>query len=85
MYIDRAVECSSLKKAIINLYSSYLPKGTHPFVYLSLEINPNNVDVNVWTLHIKKFFNIIYNLYKFKFINLFKFFYGNYYIIGSSN
>ncbi|KAL6612689.1 DNA mismatch repair protein MutL [Neocallimastix sp. 'constans'] len=43
----RAVECSSLKKAIINLYSSYLPKGTHPFVYLSLEINPNNVDVNV--------------------------------------
>jgi len=59
--IDRAVECSSLKKAIINLYSSYLPKGTHPFVYLSLEINPNNVDVNV--CFISKIIRKIYKCY----------------------
>lgn len=24
-----------------------MPKGAHPFVYLSLEIEPKNVDVNV--------------------------------------
>lgn len=29
------------------LYSIYLPKKTHPWCYISLEINPNNVDVNV--------------------------------------
>jgi len=43
----RAVENSSLKKAIESIYTTYLPKNTHPFVYLSLEINPQNVDVNV--------------------------------------
>ena len=29
------------------VYGAYLPKGTYPFVYLSLEIAPENVDVNV--------------------------------------
>uniref|UniRef100_A0A182T3P6 DNA mismatch repair protein S5 domain-containing protein n=1 Tax=Anopheles maculatus TaxID=74869 RepID=A0A182T3P6_9DIPT len=43
----RAVECSGLKKAIDAIYSLYLPKGSAPFVYLSLELNPQNVDVNV--------------------------------------
>ncbi|XP_035893996.1 DNA mismatch repair protein Mlh1 [Anopheles stephensi] len=43
----RAVECSALKKAIDAIYSLYLPKGSAPFVYLSLELNPQNVDVNV--------------------------------------
>ncbi|EXX72706.1 mismatch repair ATPase MLH1 [Rhizophagus irregularis DAOM 197198w] len=43
----RAVENSSLKKAIESIYTTYLPKNTHPFAYLSLEINPQNVDVNV--------------------------------------
>jgi len=36
-----------LKKALESVYSVYLPKNTHPFMYLSLEINPQNVDVNV--------------------------------------
>ncbi|CAH1756915.1 8270_t:CDS:10 [Entrophospora sp. SA101] len=44
---DRAVENSSLKKIIENVYTTLLPKNTHPFVYLSLKINPQNVDVNV--------------------------------------
>lgn len=29
------------------MYSKYLPKGTHPFVYLSLRMAPENIDVNV--------------------------------------
>uniref|UniRef100_A0AAG5DKS0 DNA mismatch repair protein S5 domain-containing protein n=1 Tax=Anopheles atroparvus TaxID=41427 RepID=A0AAG5DKS0_ANOAO len=48
MFINhRAVECSALKKAIDTIYSTYLAKGSAPFVYLSLELNPHNVDVNV--------------------------------------
>ncbi|KAI8374834.1 DNA mismatch repair protein Mlh1 [Blakeslea trispora] len=43
----RAVESSSIKRAIENVYSALLPKGGHPFVYLSLEMDPKNVDVNV--------------------------------------
>ncbi|KAF8755504.1 DNA mismatch repair protein MutL [Rhizoctonia solani] len=29
------------------VYSTIMPKGAHPFVYLSLEIDPKHVDVNV--------------------------------------
>lgn len=29
------------------MYSTYLPKNTHPFVYLSLELNSREIDVNV--------------------------------------
>ncbi|KAM9848189.1 DNA mismatch repair protein Mlh1 [Aulostomus maculatus] len=43
----RLVESSTLKKAVETVYAAYLPKNTHPFLYLSLEINPQNVDVNV--------------------------------------
>ncbi|KAF7731711.1 DNA mismatch repair protein [Apophysomyces ossiformis] len=43
----RSVENMTIKRMIENVYSALLPKGTHPFVYLSLEIDPKNVDVNV--------------------------------------
>lgn len=43
----RLVDSSSLRKAIEAVYSTYLPKGMHPFIYMSLEIAPQNVDVNV--------------------------------------
>ena len=43
----RAVESTNIKKALEQIYSNYLPKGGHPFIYLSLEIDPNRVDVNV--------------------------------------
>ncbi|XP_036069217.1 DNA mismatch repair protein Mlh1 isoform X2 [Oryzias melastigma] len=43
----RLVESSALKKAVETVYAAYLPKKTHPFLYLSLEISPQNVDVNV--------------------------------------
>jgi DNA mismatch repair protein MLH1 len=45
--IDRLVDSSKIKKAIDSLYTAYLPKGASPWVYLSLEIDPAKVDVNV--------------------------------------
>lgn len=44
---NRSVECSPLKRAIETVYATYLPKGSHPFIYLSLDIKSQNVDVNV--------------------------------------
>lgn len=32
---------------INDIYSFYIPKGNHPFVYISLEMDSKNVDVNV--------------------------------------
>ncbi|KAI0014412.1 DNA mismatch repair protein MutL [Xylariaceae sp. FL0662B] len=43
----RSVESSNIKKAVEQTYSTFLPKNGHPFVYLSLEIDPQRVDVNV--------------------------------------
>lgn len=43
----RLVDSPAIRKSIEMVYSAFLPKGTHPFVYLSLEINPKNVDVNI--------------------------------------
>jgi DNA mismatch repair protein MLH1 len=43
----RSVESSNIRKAVEQTYSSFLPKGGHPFIYLSLEIDPQRVDVNV--------------------------------------
>jgi len=43
----RLVDSSSMRKSIESLYEAYIPKNSHPFVYLSLEIAPSNVDVNV--------------------------------------
>lgn len=36
-----------VKRALDSVYAAYLGKGKHPFVYLSMEIAPNCVDVNV--------------------------------------
>ncbi|KIW11898.1 hypothetical protein PV08_09171 [Exophiala spinifera] len=44
---NRSVESSAVKKAIEQTYQMFLPKGGHPFVYLSLDIDPGRVDVNV--------------------------------------
>lgn len=43
----RAVDSSAIKKGIEQTYAMFLPKGGKPFVYLSLEIEPARVDVNV--------------------------------------
>ncbi|EEH40357.2 DNA mismatch repair protein Mlh1 [Paracoccidioides lutzii Pb01] len=43
----RSVESSTVRRAIEQTYSNFLPKGGHPFTYLDLEIEPQRVDVNV--------------------------------------
>lgn len=43
----RSVESTAIKRAVEQTYSTFLPKGGHPFVYLSLDIDPQRVDVNV--------------------------------------
>ncbi|CAD7087927.1 unnamed protein product [Hermetia illucens] len=43
----RLVESKSLKTAVESVYSEYLGKDNRPFTYISLEINPENLDVNV--------------------------------------
>ncbi|KIY63167.1 DNA mismatch repair protein MutL [Cylindrobasidium torrendii FP15055 ss-10] len=43
----RLVESSRLKRALENVYTGILPKGTSPFIYLNLQIDPRAVDVNV--------------------------------------
>uniref|UniRef100_A0A8H8CGK4 DNA mismatch repair protein S5 domain-containing protein n=1 Tax=Psilocybe cubensis TaxID=181762 RepID=A0A8H8CGK4_PSICU len=43
----RLVESPRMKRALEACYVSVLPKGTAPFVYLSLQIDPRAVDVNV--------------------------------------
>ncbi|XP_060542055.1 DNA mismatch repair protein Mlh1 isoform X3 [Pantherophis guttatus] len=43
----RLVESIALRRAIETIYAAYLPKSMYPFLYISLEIAPRNVDVNV--------------------------------------
>ncbi|XP_064486491.1 DNA mismatch repair protein Mlh1-like [Ornithodoros turicata] len=43
----RLVESAALRKAVESIYATYLPKNAHPWMYFSLEIHPNNIDVNV--------------------------------------
>ncbi|KAG5368877.1 putative MutL protein-like protein 1 [Yarrowia sp. C11] len=44
---NRLVTCEPIKKALVAVYSRYLPTKSFPFVYLSLFIDPENLDVNV--------------------------------------
>ncbi|KAJ1664297.1 DNA mismatch repair protein [Coemansia sp. RSA 1813] len=43
----RLVDHTPIKRAVESLYTSILPKASRPFVYLDLQIKPQNVDVNV--------------------------------------
>lgn len=37
----------AIRKMLEEIYSVYLPKKAHPWCYISLNINPQNIDVNV--------------------------------------
>ncbi|KAI8611615.1 histidine kinase-like ATPase [Chytriomyces sp. MP71] len=43
----RSVDSTAIRRALENLYAAFLPKNAHPFCYVSLEMKPQNVDVNV--------------------------------------
>ncbi|KZT70490.1 DNA mismatch repair protein MutL [Daedalea quercina L-15889] len=43
----RLVESTKIRKAVEAVYTGILPKGASPFVYVSLNIDPRSVDVNV--------------------------------------
>ncbi|RPB04249.1 putative DNA mismatch repair protein Mlh1 [Choiromyces venosus 120613-1] len=44
---NRSVDSSPIRKGIESTYAPFLPKGGHPFAYMSLDIEPHRVDVNV--------------------------------------
>lgn len=44
---NRLVESAALKTALGQVYALYLAKGSNPFVYLSVSLDPANLDVNV--------------------------------------
>ncbi|XP_010272554.1 PREDICTED: DNA mismatch repair protein MLH1 isoform X2 [Nelumbo nucifera] len=44
---DRLVECTSLKRAIEVVYTATLPKASKPFIYMSIVLPPEHVDVNI--------------------------------------
>ncbi|WFD44832.1 DNA mismatch repair protein Mlh1 [Malassezia psittaci] len=44
---NRLVDCGILRRSLELMYSSVLPKGRNPWIYISLTIEPNRIDVNV--------------------------------------
>lgn len=44
---NRLVECQSIRKVVEAVYTEILPRHTHPFIYLSIRMPPQHVDVNV--------------------------------------
>ncbi|KAI3767573.1 hypothetical protein L2E82_17796 [Cichorium intybus] len=44
---ERLVECTALKRAIEIIYAATLPKASKPFIYMSIILPPDHVDVNV--------------------------------------
>lgn len=41
---NRLVECAPLKRQLESLYALLLPKGSFPFIYLSLDLRKETVD-----------------------------------------
>lgn len=44
---DRLVECTALKRAIEIVYAATLPKASKPFIYMSIVLPSEHVDVNI--------------------------------------
>lgn len=70
-FSDRLVECAALKRAIEIVYAATLPKASKPFIYMSIILPPEHVDVNV---HPTKREVWIFDAPKFKKLQVFNFF-----------
>uniref|UniRef100_A0A0D9YK96 DNA mismatch repair protein S5 domain-containing protein n=1 Tax=Oryza glumipatula TaxID=40148 RepID=A0A0D9YK96_9ORYZ len=44
---DRLVDCTALKRAIEFVYSATLPQASKPFIYMSINLPSEHVDVNI--------------------------------------
>lgn len=44
---ERLVDCGALKRAIEIVYTATLPKASKPFIYMSIILPPEHVDVNI--------------------------------------
>ncbi|KAG4305613.1 hypothetical protein PORY_001169 [Pneumocystis oryctolagi] len=44
---NRLVDCKALKRGLESIYSNFLLNSGRPFIYISLEIEPSRVDVNI--------------------------------------
>ncbi|CAI5759555.1 unnamed protein product [Candida verbasci] len=44
---NRLVSCDPLKRAVNSIFQLFLPKGSNPFFYVSLQIKSENLDVNI--------------------------------------
>ncbi|PRP82276.1 hypothetical protein PROFUN_06288 [Planoprotostelium fungivorum] len=44
---ERLVSSTTIKKGLLSVYNEYLPRGTHPFLYVKLKVPPQSVDVNI--------------------------------------
>lgn len=44
---DRLVECGPLRKSVELVYATILPKASKPFIYMSITLPSEHVDVNV--------------------------------------
>lgn len=47
MSTDRLVEWTALKRSLEIVYSATLPKASKPYIYMSIVLPPEHVDVNV--------------------------------------
>ncbi|EPS36108.1 hypothetical protein H072_10486 [Dactylellina haptotyla CBS 200.50] len=43
----RCVESTGIRKSLESVYSAFLPKGGHPYIYVTIDIEPHRIDVNV--------------------------------------
>ena len=46
-FADRLVECGPLRKSVELVYATILPKASKPFIYMSIALPSEHVDVNV--------------------------------------
>lgn len=56
IFVNISFSLPALRDAIDKAFKTYIPRGQHPFVYVSLEMDSHNVDVNIHpTKHELKF------------------------------